>query len=147
MTENNATPPPPPEQPAAGQPTGGQPVGGQPVAAAPLADSEARTYVTLAHAGIAASAFIGVTMFAPLIIWLIGKDRSAFVDKNAKEALNFSILLTIAYVVGGILSVILIGLLFVAAAWICSIIFGIMGAIATNKGEEYRYPFNWRIIK
>lgn len=142
MTDNNATPPPPPEQPAAGQPAGGQPV-----AAAPLSDSEARTYVTLAHAGIAASGFIGVTIFAPLVIWLIGKDRSAFVEKNAKEALNFSILVTIAYIAGGILSIILIGFLLIFAAWLGAIIFGIMGAIATNKGEEYRYPINWRIIK
>jgi hypothetical protein len=28
-----------------------------------------------------------------------------------------------------------------------AIIFGVLGAIATNKGEAYRYPFNIRIIK
>lgn len=142
MTENNVTPPPPPEQQPAGQP-----VGGQPAAAAPMADNEARTYVTLAWAGIAASGFIGVTIFAPLVIWLIGKDRSEFVNTNAKEALNFSILVTIAYIAGGILSIILVGFLLIFAAWIAAIVIGILGAIATNKGESYRAPFNWRLVK
>lgn len=134
----DSTTPPPPEQP---------PYGGQPAAGQPLSDNEGRTYATLAHASIAASAFLGITLIAPLVLWLIFKDRSAVVNTEAKEALNFSILLVIAYFVGGILVFILVGFLVLIAAWICSIVFGIMGAIAANKGQPYRYPFNLRLIK
>ncbi len=28
-----------------------------------------------------------------------------------------------------------------------AVIFGIQGAMKANKGESYRYPFNWRLIK
>lgn len=137
MTDNNATPPPPPEQPAAGQP-----VGGQPVAAAPMADSEAKTYLVIAHIGVIITGFL-----APLVIWLIGKDRSAKIDAEAKEALNFGILLSITYVVAFILTFVLIGVLVYIAAFILSLIFCIQAAIKANNGEPYRYPLNLRLVK
>ena len=37
---------------------------------------------------------------------------------------------------------ILLPLIFIAALVLC-----IMAAIAANKGEAYRYPVNWRLIK
>ena len=37
--------------------------------------------------------------------------------------------------------------LLIPLAWVLTIVFGIQGAVAANKGELYRYPFNWRIIK
>ncbi len=138
MTDDSTTPPPPPEQPYSGQPA---------AAPAPLSESEGRTYATLAHAGIAASAVVGVTIFAPLVIWLIAKDRSAYVNEQGKEALNFSILITILYIVGWVTIWLFIGFLFLAAAWIGAVVFGIIAAIAANKGENYRYPINWRIVK
>ena len=82
-----------------------------------------------------------------LIVWLIGKERSAFVDREAKEALNFSILISIIYVVCTVTSFLIIPLLIMLAAWIASIVFCIQGAMAANKGQDFRYPFNWRIIK
>jgi uncharacterized Tic20 family protein len=116
----------------------------QPPAApvAPLSDSDARLYVTLSHAGIILFGFL-----PPLIFWLIGKDKSSFVDTEAKEALNFSILVTIAYVVSSILVVVLIGVVTWLATIVVTLIFCIKGAMAANKGESYRYPINWRIIK
>lgn len=133
----DSTPPPPtPEQPA------GQPAGGQPVAAQPLSDGDARLWVTLAHAGTIVFGFVPA-----LIVWLIGKDRSKFVADEAKEALNFAIFLTIIYVVGWILSVILIGFLLLLAGFVISLIFCIQGAMAANKGQTYRYPMSLRLVK
>ena len=140
MTDSTTPPPPPPGD---GQP----PFGGAPSAPSPLSESEGRTWATLAHVGIAASAVIGITIFAPLVIWLLGKDRSAYVDEQGKEALNFSILLMIIYVVGLITTFILIGFVILFVAWLVTIIFGIMAAIAASRGDHYRYPFNWRIVK
>ncbi len=147
---------PPPEQPAYGAPASpppysaapppyGQPGYGQPAygaPAAPLAPSDERLWATLAHVGGIIVGFI-----APLVIWLVFKERSRFVDDQGKEALNFQILVTIAYIVGSITTVIFIGFLILFAAWILTIIFGIQGGIAANKGQAYRYPFNWRIVK
>ncbi|WP_430868888.1 DUF4870 domain-containing protein [Demequina aurantiaca] len=132
----DSTPPPPPPEPSAGQPAG------QPVAAQPLSDSDARLWVTLSHIGTILFGFVPA-----LIFWLMGKDRSKFVSDEAKEALNFGILITAMYVIGWILSIVLIGFLLVLAAFVLSLIFCIQGAMKANKGETYRYPLNVRLVK
>jgi len=143
MTDSTP-PPPPPEQPA-GQPSG-QPVGGQPVAAQPLSDSDARLWVTLAHAGTILFGFVPA-----LIVWLIGKDRSQFVNDEAKEALNFGIFLTGIYVIAWILNATVIGAILgiplLLAGFVISLIFCIKGAMKANKGETYRYPLSIRLVK
>lgn len=131
MTDDSTTPP-PPEQPAAGQPAPAQ----------PLSASDEKTYGIIAHVGMIITGFL-----VPLVIWLIGKDRSAKVDTDAKEALNFGILYSIVMLIGSFLWIILIGGLIQLAMFIVAVIFGIQGAMAANKGESYRYPFNWRIVK
>ncbi len=120
-------PPPPPQQPTAPQ---------------PMSQSDERLWAMLSHLGVILFGFV-----PPLVIWLVFRERSAFVNDQAKEALNFSILITIAYVVGSILAVILIGFLIWAAAGLAALILCIMAGIAANRGEMYRYPFNWRIVK
>lgn len=108
----------------------------------PLSDSDQRMWAMLAHVGGILFSFV-----APLIIWLMFKDRGRFVDEQAKEALNFQITLIIGYVISGILFIILIGAILLFVVWLAAIIFGIMAAIAANKGEAYRYPFAIRLIK
>lgn len=122
------TPPPPP--PAAPQPQ------------AALSESDERLYATLAQAGN-----IIFPLIAPLIVWLIFRERSRFVDTEGKEALNFGILAVIVYIVSSILFVILIGIFLWIAMVIVAVIFGIQAAIKNNKGESYRYPFSLRLVK
>jgi uncharacterized protein len=93
-----------------------------------------------------------ITWFVgPLIIWLISKDDSnkGFVTDQAKEALNFQITLTLAYIVAFILTVISLGLLFFVPTlvWIANLVFCILGGLKANNGEAYRYPFALRLIK
>jgi len=84
---------------------------------------------------------------APLVIWLVFKGRGRFVEEQAKEALNFQILMTIVYVIGIITSWLIFGIFILIAGGIAALIFIIMAAIAVNKGEAYRYPVNVRLIK
>ena len=85
----------------------------------------------------------------PLIVWLVNKDNpnKAFLNDQAKEALNFQLTLLGVYIIGTILSIILIGLLINVAAWIACIVLSIMAGLAAQKGEYYRYPFTLRLIK
>ena len=108
----------------------------------PLSPSDERLWATLAHVGPILTSFL-----APLLIWLILRERSRFVDDQGKEALNFQIFLAIVYVVGAILTVIIVGFAIIFAAWVVSIVFGIQGAIVAGRGEPYRYPLSWRVIK
>ena len=90
-----------------------------------------------------------LSFIVPLIIWLTNKDRAdkGFLNDQAKEALNFQITLLIIYVVGTILTVILIGALINLVAWLACIILSILAALKANEGVAYRYPFALRLIK
>lgn len=118
--------------------------------AAPLTEAEDRQWASFAHLG-------GVLGFLPsLIIWLVFKDRGSFTNQEAKEALNFQIAVTIAYIALNLLSLILgavtfgigsiIGLL-VPLVWVAAVIFSILGFVKSKDGNGYRYPVSIRLIK
>jgi len=108
------------------------------------ASQDDRTIAMLTHLSGIILGFI-----VPLIVWLIHKDRTDkdYLVDQSKEALNFQITLLMGYVVGIILSVILIGALLNFLLWVVCIIFSIIAALAVNKGETYRYPFAIRLVK
>ena len=116
----------------------------------PLSESDARLYGMLAHvSGIMAIALGGMAFIGPLLVWLIFKDRSSFVDYHGKEALNFSITMMVAYVLLGIIGILTCGLgwtLF-AVAFPLQVIFNVIAGIKAYNGELYQYPINWRVIK
>ena len=139
----NSGAPSPGQQPYSGQPAPplpppppGQPQGYGPPAQTPVTASEARMWAMIANLGGFLFYFI-----APLVIYLIFKDRDPFIRRHAAQALNFQIIAAIGYVISGVLIFILIGFFTGLAIFICWIVFPIMGAIAANKGEPYDYPF------
>ncbi len=101
-----------------------------------------RTMALLAHILGIFTGFVG-----PLVIWLIKKDQSAFVNDQGAEALNWQITLAIAWVAVWILSMVVIGVFLIPVLGIVNLIFPIMGAVAANNGTLYRYPFALRLIK
>lgn len=100
-----------------------------------------RTMAALGHGLAIVAGFL-----APLIIMLVKGDKSTFVKYHSVEALNFTITLMIGYVVASVLIVVLIGIILIPLIWIVSVVFHIMAAMAANRGEYYRYPFNIRLI-
>lgn len=94
-------------------------------------------------------------ILGPLIIWLVKREESGFVDVNGKESLNFQITITIIAipigVVGFLLTFVFIGFILLplglAAVGIYDLVMVIIAATRTNAGESYRYPFNFRLIK
>lgn len=108
-------------------------------------DKDARTMAMLAHL---LGAIPGLPLVGPLIIWLLKKDQSPFVDSQGKEAVNFGITMLIAHVVAGVIGVATCFLIFLPMiVALVQIILGIMAAVEANKGVDYRYPFNIRLIK
>ena len=83
----------------------------------------------------------------PLIIWLIKKDESPFVDRHGKEALNFQLTVLIAMVASGLLVLACIGFFLIPVIGIVDLVLCIMAAVKTSRGEEYRYPINIRFVK
>ena len=112
---------------------------GQP--AAPAAGSDDRSMGMICHL-LGLVGFIG-----PLIIWLIKKDQSPVVDREGKKALNFQLTLFIAMLVSIPFWLIIIGFFLSMALWAAGIIFSIVGAVKTNAGEDYKYPFAITFLK
>lgn len=104
--------------------------------------SDERLFAIFAHLGTIIGGFL-----VPLIIWIVKKDDSKFVDYHGKEALNFQITIFIGYVIGFFLTFLLVGILVIFACWILSLVCAIMAALKANESKPYRYPINWRIIK
>ncbi len=93
-------------------------------------------------------------ILAPLVLWLIKRGESPFLDRVGKEALNFqisfSIYISVAIAVGTVLLIFLIGILFyflAAAIWVAWVVLMIVGAVKTSNGEEYKYPFTIRLLQ
>ncbi len=117
---------------------------------APAGDvsAEQRQWGLFAHLSALSGLIIPLgTILGPLIIWQVKKDEMPFVTDQAKEALNFNITVTIAAIIAGILTIVLIGLLLLPVIGIAWIVLTILAAIKANGGEAYRYPFSLRLIK
>ena len=141
-TPNDNTTPPPQPPPPEGGPAEGAPGEGAAGGLLTAESPDAKTMAMLAHLLAIFTSFLG-----PLIIWLIKKDQSPFVNQEGKEALNFQLTMLIAFVVGGLTACLIIGFFIIAAASIVDIIFCILAAMTVNKGQGYRYPVCIRFIK
>jgi len=116
---------------------------------AAMNEKEARTWAMLCHLG-GLGVYIVPTighLLAPLIIWLIKKDESPFVDDQGKEALNFQISITIYALIALLLTLIVIGFVLLLVIGIFDLIMMIVAAVRSNDGERYRYPLCIRFIK
>ena len=93
-------------------------------------------------------------ILGPLVLWLIKRGDSSYLDRVGKEVLNFqisfSIYISATLAVGTVLLIFLVGILFyllAAAIWVVWIILMIVGAVRTSNGEEYKYPFTIRLLQ
>jgi len=101
--------------------------------------SDEKTMALLAHILTLVAGFI-----APLIIYLIKKDESAFITAHAKESLNFQITLFIVFI---ILFVTVIGILLLWIVGILALVLIIVATIKASEGKLYKYPLNIRLVK
>jgi uncharacterized protein len=87
------------------------------------------------------TAFLG-----PLIIWLLKKDDSDYIDYHGREYMNFFISYTVYGIVSGILVILLVGVVMLWIVGILGMVFTIVGAIKAFEGQEYRIPFIFRLL-
>jgi uncharacterized Tic20 family protein len=116
--------------------------------AQPLSKDE-RTWGMLCHlAALAGCVPIpGASVLGPLIVWLIKREESPFVDANGKEAVNFQITMLIGFVICIPLFFIFIGFILAPILGLVDLILMILAAIKANEGVAYKYPFAIRLIK
>ena len=82
----------------------------------------------------------------PLVLWLIKKDSSRFIDHHGKEAINFLITNLILSVPMIFIAIVTLGLGLVA--WMIFLYaFYIIACVQAYKGVWYRIPLTIRLIK
>lgn len=82
-----------------------------------------------------------------LILWLVKKHESAFIDDHGKETVNFQISLIVYLLIGAVLTPACgIGLVIIGVVYVIALVTMILAAIAANQGRFYRYPMCFRII-
>jgi uncharacterized protein len=115
-----------------------------------------RTMAMLCHIGGLLGIFVAPSnLIVPLVIWLLKKDQSAFINEHGKEAINFQINLSvwavICFVISFILLFVIIGALLMpltlGALGIAGLVLGIIAGIKAYEGNHYRYPFIIRLVK
>jgi uncharacterized Tic20 family protein len=128
-----------------------------------LSKSDSKMWSMLSNllGGLAAFFVSPLGWLPPLVIFLIFRERSAFVRKQSAESLNFqltNLIVVIAgvavIVVGGVFTlgiglVIFIPVGVVAAlVWlVLFIVWVILASVRASKGVAYRYPINIRMVK
>ncbi|QQE12690.1 DUF4870 domain-containing protein [Planctomycetota bacterium] len=116
-----------------------------------------KTFAMLCHMSAILTGFLG-----PLIIWLVKKDESEYVDYHGKEALNFALSAFIVFVslciglivLGVILDfvpvirhfVFILGLI-PFAFYVGVLLMLVLAGVKANEGMKYSYPFCLRLIK
>ena len=85
----------------------------------------------------------GPAILAPLVLWLVRKDDSPFVDDHGREMINA----IISFVVYHIVAVItVIGIIALPVLYIIGVVNLVRGAVAAGRGDFFRYPMTMRFL-
>ena len=133
--------------PPSGPPGGPRP-GGRPGGPGPIGNDgdEERQWALFAHLGGVLAIFPVIHLVPALVIYSVYRKRSEFVRDQAREAVNFQIVVLIALVAAWIINHLPLLPNLVALVWIFSLVFSVLGAIAASQGDRYRYPLTHRFL-
>ncbi|HWB20441.1 MAG TPA: DUF4870 domain-containing protein [Phycisphaerales bacterium] len=108
-----------------------------------------KTFAIFMNLALFGTFIIPGAFIAPLVLWMIRKDKSAFADDHGRETTNLMITALIVYAATVPAVLASFGLLsIVTVIWqIVIAIAMIRGAIAAGNREYFRYPMIIRFIK
>ncbi|GAA0505696.1 hypothetical protein SAMN04488066_10169 [Halorubrum aquaticum] len=99
------------------------------------------TLAALAHASALVASILG-----PVLFLVLADDDDELVRENAKNSLNFQIVMFVAFVVSGILTIVLVGLLLLPIFAIIDLVLVLIATVKANNGEVYEYPYTPSIV-
>ena len=99
------------------------------------------TLAALAHVSALFASFLG-----PILFLILADDDDELVKQNAKNALNFQIVVFAALVVSALLTFVLIGFLLLPLIGVIDLVLVLIATVRANDGEVYKYPYTPEII-
>lgn len=131
-----------------------EPEGSVPAGSAPpgeLSTQDERTWSILSHVSVLAWPLTGFLPIAPLIVWLLYKDRSPRIGFHALQSLWYQVAWLVLGTVGGFLATVFTLLTFGLGIFVVAPLAAILGlvpfvhqlyaAYKVSQGIDYRYPF------
>ena len=110
-------------------------------------DSPTRMWAMLCHLTALAGLLVPLgNIWGPLIVWVLKRDGSPFVDMQGKESLNFQLSMTIYMVIAAILIIAVIGIILLPILIVIDVIQVIIASGKANQGLAYRYPLTFRFL-
>ena len=82
-------------------------------------------------------------VITPLVLWLLRRDKSAFVNDHGREMVNGLLSFALYNVVAMIT---FIGFVALPVLYVLGIINVVRGAVAAGRGEYFRYPMTIRFL-
>lgn len=86
-------------------------------------------------------------IIGPLVIWLIKRNESPFIDQQGKAALNFQISITIYLCIAGLLCLVVIGFVLFPLIVIFDLVMIIKASVKASDGESFQYPLTIKFLK
>lgn len=96
--------------------------------------------------------FAAITHILGFLTWVIGPllvlvaTDDEFVKENARNALNWQLMVAVYMLVSFVLLFVLVGLVFVFIVPLVNVAFCVIAAIKATEGEAWRYPLTPNIV-
>ena len=117
--------------------------------------SDEKTWAVLAHVSILLGVITGGLLgpVAAFVIWLVKKDESEYVAKQALQSLIYQIVVAvlswIMWIAIAVLIAVLVGLCLIPIGLLlelAAIAYGCYAAYICSLSQEFRYPIIWEMI-
>ncbi|MBM3826288.1 MAG: DUF4870 domain-containing protein [Verrucomicrobia bacterium] len=89
---------------------------------------------------------VGFSLLGPLIVWLVKKHESAYINLQGRELLNFQLSLLIYSIACIPLCFILIGIPLLIVLALAAVVLTIIGLVKATEGRIYRFPLTIRML-
>jgi hypothetical protein len=119
------------------------------MADAPQVSKDEQNWAMICHLAALAGFLIPFgNILGPLVVWLMKRTDMPLVEVHGKEAINFQISVTIAFLVCVPLMFVLIGIPLMVLVGLGALILTVMAAVKISNGNlDYKYPFALRLLK
>lgn len=89
---------------------------------------------------------VGFPILGPLIVWLVKKDQSGYLDRQGRELRNFQLSFLLYGFLSFLLCFILIGIPLLIGVGVATVVLTIIGIVNASEGKVYRFPLTIRLL-
>ena len=112
-----------------------------------MPSDQERNLATICHLLVFSASIVPLgNILGPLVLWLLKKDESPFLDFHGKECLNFQISLMLYAVCCIPLAFVVVGLFLLLGLAVFGVVMAVVGCVKAHAGEHYEFPLTIRFL-